>query len=106
MIPGAPGLFAGVDLGGTNFTIGLGEAGGQLVAEDKQPTAGHQGPAAVLERIATTIERLAAGAARPLTALGIGVPGLVDVPTGVSRFLPNWRPNGAMCRWDRFSPPA
>ncbi|MBM3795461.1 MAG: ROK family protein [Acidobacteria bacterium] len=88
-------LFAGVDLGGTNFTVGFGDASGQLVAEEKQPTASHEGPAAVLERIAATIDRLAARTGQRPAAVGLGAPGLVDVPTGVTRFLPNlptqWR---------------
>jgi glucokinase len=88
-------LWAGVDLGGTNFTVGLGEASGRLHAEAKQPTASHEGPAPVLERIAVTIERLVAGTGRPLAGVGIGVPGLADVAAGVTRFLPNlptqWR---------------
>lgn len=95
MSSSAASLFAGVDLGGTNFTVGLAEANGQIIAEDKQPTASHEGPPAVLERIASRIERLATGTGRTLASLGIGVPGLVDVATGVTRFLPNlptqWR---------------
>lgn len=95
MSTSAPDLFAGVDLGGTNFTVGLGEADGRLIAEAKEPTLGHEGPAMVLERIAATIDRLVASAGRPLKALGIGVPGLVDIATGMTRFLPNlptqWR---------------
>jgi glucokinase len=90
-----PSLFAGVDLGGTNFTVGLAEAGGPLLAEAGQPTAGQEGPAAVLERIAATVDRLAAGLGRPLAGVGIGVPGLADAGAGVTRFLPNlptqWR---------------
>lgn len=90
-----PSLFAGVDLGGTNFTVGLGEANGRILAEDKQPTASHEGPTAVLERIAATIDQLVAGTRRPLAGVGIGVPGLADVVAGVTRFLPNlptqWR---------------
>ena len=102
MSSGAPSLFAGVDLGGTNFTVGLGEASGQLVAEDKQQTAGHEGPAAVLERIAGAIDRLAARAGRRPAAVGLGLPGLIDIAAGVTRFLPNlptqWRdvPVGAL----------
>jgi len=88
-------LFVGVDLGGTNFTVGLGEANGRILAEAKQPTASHEGPDAVLERIAATIDHLVAGEGRPLAAVGIGVPGLADAAMGVTRFLPNlltqWR---------------
>jgi glucokinase len=88
-------LFAGVDLGGTNFTVALGEPDGRLIAEHKQATASHEGPAAVIERLAASIERLVAAEGRPLAAVGIGVPGLVDVVAGETRFLPNlptqWR---------------
>ena len=88
-------LFAGIDLGGTNFMAALGDADGLLVAEEKQPTAAHEGPAAVLSRIAATIERLAAKEGRKPSAVGFGVPGLVDFASGETRFLPNlptqWR---------------
>lgn len=88
-------FYAGVDLGGTNLSAALAGADGDVVAEVKQPTRSYEGPAAVLERIAGMIHDLA----RPLggvpAALGIGVPGLVDVTEGVTRFLPNlptqWR---------------
>jgi len=88
-------LFAGIDLGGTNFMAALGDANGNLVAEEKQPTDAHEGPAAVLDRIAASIERLAAKAGRAPSAVGFGVPGLVDFVSGETRFLPNlptqWR---------------
>jgi glucokinase len=88
-------LFAGVDLGGTNFMAALGDADGAMVAEEKQPTAAHEGPAAVLGRIAGAVERLAAAAGRAPSAVGLGVPGLVDFASGETRFLPNlptqWR---------------
>jgi glucokinase len=84
-------LFAGVDLGGTNVTIALGTAEGKVTAERKIPTNSHEGPEAVLRRIAETVKSLG-GAPR---ALGMGVPGLVDLDAGVTKFLPNlptqWR---------------
>ena len=48
----------------------LGDANGNLVAEEKQPTAAHEGPEAVLDRIAASIERLAAKAGRAPSAVG------------------------------------
>jgi glucokinase len=88
-------LFAGVDLGGTHFMAALGDADGLLVAEERQPTDAHEGHEAVLGRIAATIERLAARAGRAPSAIGFGVPGLVDFASGETRFLPNlptqWR---------------
>ncbi len=95
-------IYAGVDLGGTNFTTALGHADGGLVAEEKQPTLAHQGPAAVLDRIADSIVRLSSKAGGAPSAVGIGIPGLVDAGRGETRFLPNlptqWRdvPVGAI----------
>ncbi len=89
-----PVLYASVDLGGTNLSAALAQADGQVVAEEKQPTRSYEGPSAVLDRIAEMILQLAAQAGAP-AALGIGVPGLVDVTAGVTKFLPNlptqWR---------------
>ncbi|HEY5079780.1 MAG TPA: ROK family protein [Opitutaceae bacterium] len=88
-------LFAGVDLGGTNFTAALGDAEGNLSTEDRQLTLAHEGPAAVLKRIAAAVEKLSAAAGRRPAAVGLGVPGLVDFATGETLFLPNlptqWR---------------
>ena len=88
-------LFASVDLGGTNISAALAEGDGRVVAEAKQPTLSHEGPAAVLERIAAMINALAAKAGAHPAALGMGVPGLADLANGVTKFLPNlptqWR---------------
>lgn len=88
-------VFAGVDLGGTNTKMALATANGTILAERSVPTASHEGPEAVLNRIARAMAELAAGVnAQPL-ALGMGIPGLVDRASGVTLFLPNlptkWR---------------
>ena len=78
-------LHAGVDLGGTNITIALGEK------EIKIPTKSSEGPEAVLARIAEGVRSLGPAP----KALGMGVPGLADLEAGVTKFLPNlptqWR---------------
>jgi glucokinase len=91
----------GIDVGGTKI-LGLAVDGaGAVLAEAKVPTprlpppdstAGAGGDA-VIESIAVVAERLIEalgtdGAAGPVTALGVGVPGLVD-STGTLRFAPN-----------------
>jgi glucokinase len=92
--PGEP-LFAGVDLGGTNISAALGDASGALLEEEKLPTLAHEGQQAVLGRIASMVERMAQRAGGKPRALGLGVPGLVDLDAGLTRFLPNmptqWR---------------
>ncbi len=88
-------LFAGVDLGGTGIKAVIGTSTGQIVAEGHVPTMSHEGPAAVLQRIAKLVEQLAQQANGRPVAVGMGVPGLVDVAAGVTKFLPNmptqWR---------------
>jgi glucokinase len=88
-------VFAGVDLGGTNFSAALADESGKIIAEAKQPTLSHEGPTAVLERIAGLINALAAKSGARPAALGMGVPGLADLANGVTKFLPNlptqWR---------------
>ena len=84
-------MFAGIDLGGTNVACAIGGADGHVVAERSVPTHSHEGPQAVLERIARLIREMAPR----VEAVGMGLPGRVDRDTGVSRFLPNmptqWR---------------
>lgn len=88
-------LYGSVDLGGTNISAALADAQGRLAAELKQPTRSHEGPSAVLDRIAAMIEQLIQQTGARPQALGLGVPGLVDVDRGLTRFLPNlptqWR---------------
>jgi glucokinase len=92
-------LYAGVDLGGTKITAAVAHADGNFVCQRQTATNSHEGPAAVLDRIAELVASLAdeAGASSPrrLAALGMGCPGLVDVAHGITRFFPNlptqWR---------------
>lgn len=88
-------LYAGIDLGGTNISAALATADGRIVAQSKQPTRSYEGPQAVISRIAGMIHELAQEADERPAALGIGVPGLVDISSGATRFLPNlptqWR---------------
>ena len=83
-------LFAGVDLGGTGIKMVMGTRDGQTVAESQIPTLAHDGPEAVLCRIADAVEELAGKAGQRPQAVGMGVPGLVDVANGITRFLPNF----------------
>lgn len=88
-------LYASVDLGGTNIKCAFADAEGAVAVSDSVPTASHEGPDGVLFRIASLVERLSEKAGTRPRALGMGVPGLVDLKRGVTRFLPNlatqWR---------------
>ena len=87
------GMFAGVDLGGTKIACALADDSGQIVRMEAIPTQSHEGPSAVLARIAQLVADLSGGAR--VEALGMGVPGLVDLQAGTTLFLPNlptqWR---------------
>jgi glucokinase len=82
-------LYASIDLGGTKIACAFGTADGKIVAERAVPTLSHEGPQAVLARIADLVNALAAEIGQRPIALGMGVPGLADVARGVVKFLPN-----------------
>src|SRR5512136_296818 len=92
---GSEAIYAGVDLGGTNFECALGRQDGRILSAGKAPTLSHEGPIAVLTRIADLIRGLAAEVGAKPVALGLGVPGLADLESGSTKFLPNlptnWR---------------
>ncbi len=87
--------FAGVDLGGTNIECALAAADGSILNSDRTATLSHEGPDRILQRIAALVTRLAGTAGTAPAALGMGMPGLVDLRQGVTKFLPNlptqWR---------------
>ncbi|MCG8587041.1 MAG: ROK family protein [Pirellulales bacterium] len=90
-------IFAGVDLGGTSIKAAVANAAGELLATSSVPTDSHLGSGAVIRRTGELVRKLAleSGDEPKLQGLGMGVPGLVDVTTGVTKFLPNlptqWR---------------
>ncbi len=87
--------FAGIDLGGTSIGGSAATRDGRTLAEETVPTHSHEGPQAVLQRIGDLIERLSARCGEPPKSIGVGVPGLVDLASGATKFLPNlptqWR---------------
>jgi glucokinase len=88
-------VFASVDIGGAITSCGVASVAGQMLAERTIPTMSHEGPEAVLARIATAVKELAAVTGQRLAAMGAGAPGLVDFHRGRTLFLPNlptgWR---------------
>lgn len=82
-------LYAGVDLGGTSVKCAIGTADGRIAAEASITTDAHEGPESVLRRIAAAVKGLTTTAGGRPVMLGMGVPGLVDLSRGVTKFLPN-----------------
>lgn len=83
-------IYAGVDLGGTRVKCALGTDDGDVLSERIVETDSHDGPEQVLERIGQTVLTMAAEVGRKPAALGVGVPGLLDIGAGVTKFLPNF----------------
>ena len=92
-------IFAGCDLGGTNIKAGLVNIeDGQVLISDSAPTLARQGAEAVMERIANLITDLIAQSGvdkNQIGGLGISAPGVIDLETNTTEFLPNlygeWR---------------
>lgn len=83
-------VYAGVDLGGTRVKCALGTSEGKVLAEEVVETDSQDGPEQVLERIAETVLEMAGKVDAKPSGLGMGVPGLLDIDTGVTKFLPNF----------------
>jgi glucokinase len=81
----------GLDLGGTNLKWAVVEhrdGDWRTLATDQVSTEAHEGPDAVVRRIAETGADVM-GAWPGVVSAGIGVPGLYDPAVGSTRFLPN-----------------
>lgn len=88
-------LYGAIDLGGTKVSCGLATAGADFTTETNFDTHAAEGPESVLARIAAHFRGLCEKAGATPIAIGMGIPGLVDVARGITRFLPNlatqWR---------------
>ena len=86
----------GIDLGGTKMAAGLAAADGQVLATVRRPTNVSAGPTAILGALVNMVEELLTthGLRRDqLSAIGMGVPCLLERDSHICRFSPNlfWR---------------
>lgn len=82
-----------IDLGGTNIRGAIVDAGGNLVRRESEGTHAHDGPDALIARIADTIHRVATGL-NVEVPVGIASPGPLDPRSGTILYTPNlpgWR---------------
>ena len=88
-------LVVGIDLGGTKIYTALANLKGEIVTEVKVPTEATLGVTGVRRNIVRTVEHLTAqaGLKGQVRAVGIGVPGPLDVKEGIVYQAPNlgWR---------------
>ena len=80
------GVVVGVDIGGTKTALLVTDiAGGEDLAGDRYPTPADAGPTAMVAELVAAIRRLVEQADRPpeaLKAVGVAMPGYVDVESG------------------------
>ena len=92
-------VFVGCDVGGTNIKAGLVNVeNGLVLISNSIPTMARQGPEAVMERMARLISDLINEIhieKSEIGGLGISAPGMIDLETNTTLFLPNlyseWR---------------
>jgi glucokinase len=89
----------GIDLGGTKIAAAAVDLeSGALLGRYVAPTEAHEGPPAVMERMAQVVDMVITQARltrAQISALGVGVPGVIDPNSGTTVLLPNlatgWR---------------
>ena len=86
-----PAYAIGVDLGGTNLRIAAVDAAGNLLQKITTGAQVAKGRDFVVAEMTDAIRQLSAKFASlgELTGIGIGVPGILDMETGVVRKSPN-----------------
>jgi glucokinase len=88
-------VYASIDLGGTNIAGALATEDGTLLLERSTPTESHLGPMGVLDRVVMLVRDMQQTTGERPVALGMGLPGLIDLRHGVTQFMPNlptnWR---------------
>ena len=87
------GPLVGIDLGGTKIAAGLVDRTGTVMHRMSLPTP-REGRDAVISALVETVVELAGRSPRPVAAVGIGAPGVVDREAGRVRSatatLPGW----------------
>jgi glucokinase len=83
-------LLVGVDLGGTRIKAAVADGAGRILVHATVPTESYRGPEGVIDIIAGLVQRLATPLGGSLHGLGMGVPGLIDIATGTTKFMPNF----------------
>src|ERR1700675_4996991 len=86
-----PNFSIGVDLGGTNLRIAAVSQQGELIEKVTLGTRVALGKDHVIREMCDAIRVLASkyGANSTLQGIGIGVPGIIDMKTGMLRESPN-----------------
>src|SRR5215467_5436292 len=82
-------LYVGADLGGSKLKVALVDSEGSIVAQNITPTEAKDGPA-LIDHIVNGIKQvMSAAGGRPVKAIGVGLPGLINRQTKKVEILPN-----------------
>src|SRR3954470_9277359 len=86
-----PGFAIGVDLGGTNLRVAVVDDQGTLLEKVTTSTKVLRGPERVVGAMCDNIRSLTTDfkSVGTLMGIGIGVPGIIDLRTGILRESPN-----------------
>lgn len=84
-----PKLAIGIDVGATKIAGALVDRKGKVYAERRAPTLVHQGPTAVIQRIADLVRELREDSFHEIAGIGIGSPGYVNPHAGVVAYAVN-----------------
>ena len=85
-------FYIGMDLGGTTFKAIAASADGTILGRLQADTQPGRGRDTVVYRMAEAVSKLQADVSqngRDLAAVGFGIPGILDLPSGVLRRSPN-----------------
>lgn len=82
--------YLGIDMGGTTIKFALIDESGEIVASSRIPTDGEEGHEAVIARMIESAHGLLADSPGiQIEAIGVAVPGVINMVDGISIFLPN-----------------
>lgn len=85
-------FYIGMDLGGTTFKALAVTPSGSIIGRLQESTHAERGPQVVVQRMVKGIRSLRADVSsttRHLASVGFGIPGILDLPTGIVRHSPN-----------------
>ena len=84
--------YIGIDVGGTSVKAGVVDEAGQILSKGSTPTLAERSYEWVIRDIADLCSRVAGRAETPMEeikAIGVGVPGICDMKTGIIPFCTN-----------------
>ncbi len=85
-------FFIGIDLGGTSMKLGVVSELGKVIKETEKPTIKEEGADGVIRRMVLHARSLAKEASiswKEIQGIGVGLPGFLDIPGGVVKYMTN-----------------